>query len=325
MKKTIKLLVIIFLCHFLTNLHANVGMPGIYSISGGLTFVYYNPDEEFSSSNIEMKEEKINILLYQSFAVIKCQFFMINDSGTDIKLNTGFPKNELTPFRTGELNPVFEKLYSLKIEIDGKLIDNIMEKENWYIWETDFPKNKETIIKVYYILDCRGVVVKKGYHGEQANGFCYIVESGKVWKDKIGKAGFYIKLMENLKGSDIFGFLPDNFLYSSKYKTFFLERSDFEPSSDSNIILKYKKNEILNIPETVNNSRSYYKIIDSINFGSMDKKEFKKKANENVFHARGIDIVSIIFFAVILSPIILIIIIVTVIILIAKFYRKKKK
>lgn len=306
--------------------YPNAAMPGFWNVGTGQVFTPFFKEEEKYSEKIKMNSEVVKVLLYKGFAIVKGEYNMINLSNKDIKIHVGYPDHGV--FRNEKVrNIIFNKLDNLEVKVNGvnKKISFSESNEDlsngkWFIWENNFKANKETKIEVYYMIDTHFSFLRSGYNSESGNGFSYIIESGKIWSDKIGKGNILIKLQEDLSYNNILGVLPEKLL--SFYKDANIIEysfSNLEPTDKDNIVIRYEN---LTPKEFDYNKikfsyKNYYKEIDNSNFLTGNDKEVIEKNDFNITDKVGIFIISLISFVVLLFVGI-------VYFIISKFLKKKK-
>lgn len=255
--------------------YANVAMPGFFNLGGSGSFKPTNEKEFLLSKNIQMKEEIIKIQLFKGFAVVKGEYNMMNYNKESITITTSFPKN--SSFKN-KINIFFSNLIGLDVKIDGKA-PKIKEKEKWYEWSSTFKPNSITKIFVYYLVDTSNAILREGYDTSSDFGFSYILETGKTWKGDIEKGTIYIKLMDNLTIDDIYGILPNNFLYSNQDLIYSFK--NLEPEPQNNIVIRYKKNsKDINLDLHEKEAKIHFQNIDNIIFNT-DIRYLKKLNKDN--------------------------------------------
>lgn len=305
---------------------SNISMPGFWNVGTGRTIIpIYNQKELYE---ISMEKEFINVHLYKNFAVVKGEYYMKNNSNKSIKINIGYPETGFFVNKKVE-NVIFNNLEKLQIvinkeNINFKTVVNDNKDKSWYVWETNFEPNSVKKITVYYIVNTNNARIKKGYDSDFGNGFAYILESGKIWKDRIKEGLVAIKLMENLNINDLYGVFPENQLKYDEEKNYILYKfSNLEPTEDNNIIIRYSSNkDNFNFDKITNNYSYYYKILDTevsnINLNDIEKLPTINKNNFKPFPY------TLVFFSV-LFLISIIFILVFLKLIVFRFRKKTKK
>lgn len=245
---------------FIIKIWANAAQPGIYHAGGGGGFTLFFPDDLPNFKQIQMQKESISIMLYPGFAVVHGDYYMKNDGDSVVTIKTGYPINGFfnSPSAKGKLEVAFDSLYLFKSFFNDKevihqifkpiksekqlMIDfiNTTNYEDWYFWETSFPPKSVTKISVQFIVNTNNAKIRKGYTSNKENVFVYVVETGALWKNPIEKGVFKIFLGKGLKAKNILGAAPsEGYFLDKKRKTLKLEKSNYTPTTDDNIIFKY--------------------------------------------------------------------------------------
>jgi hypothetical protein len=300
-----KLLLTIFLLSTpLSNVaFSNAAMPGFWNIGTGQVFTPSFKEEEKYSEKIKMESEVVKVLLFKGFAVVKGEYNMLNLSDKDIKIHVGYPDHGV--FRNEKVsNIIFKELDNLTVKVDDELKEIKLSKDDnknakWFIWNNDFKAKKITKIQVYYMIDNHFSSLRKGYNREDGNGFSYIIESGKIWADKIGKGNILIKLEDGLEYENILGVLPEKTLtFSKENKTIEYSFSNLEPKDSDNVLVRYENftDENFDYNKIKNDYKKYYSLIDSISFDINSKdKEVIEKSDFKVKDKIGFIIITILF------------------------------
>ncbi|MFN8674603.1 MAG: hypothetical protein U0457_21285 [Candidatus Sericytochromatia bacterium] len=286
MKKIILSLILIF--SFTTPTLANASMPAFWNTGSGQSLAIFekeNQAQKESSDNIEMQSEKVTVMLYQGFSVIKGEYYMYNSSDKEIETIVGYPNNKV--FKNEKVkNIVIGDVHKLKVFLDQKEVNLISRKDelykNWFVWKSKFKPKRITKIEVYFLTDNHNAKISEGYDRSNSNGFTYILESGKVWKDKIKEGNIYIKLMEDVDIDDILGVYPEKLQYDKENKLIIYSFKNLEPSSENNIIIRYKKtNNEFDFEKIKEKSENYFKDIKDLNLSkkgnleNLEKNDFK--------------------------------------------------
>lgn len=306
--------------------NANISLPGFKNVGTGRTFLPFYENERKLADKIQMKNEIIKVNLYKGFAVVKGEYEMQNLSDREIKIKVGYPDNGI--FISEPVHYVnYNEIDNLKVEIDNKNTDfKVLENktkneyypDKWYVWQTNFPAKKTTKIIVYYMIDTHLAHLQKGYDNEKSSGFAYILESGKLWADKIGKGIVYIKLEEGLVYNDILGITPNKFKYDKTNNSVFYEFFNLEPDEKDNIVLRYQnRTEKFDYQSIKSDYKKYYSDIDKTEL-SIDKNNLKDadKTDFTVFPYMMSFIVGLLSFV--------LLIVVLFVYLIVKFIRERR-
>lgn len=307
----------ILLILFLNNpSFANVAMPGFFNTGGNTDFTPLNKDHYVLIQNIQMKSELIKVDLYKGFAVVKAEYDMLNNTDKEINIKASFPKNS---FYKNKIHVSFDTLYNLRVTTNN-ITQPTVEKEKWFEWDIKFIPNSITKIFIYYMVNTNNAVLREGYDRSQDNGFTYILETGKIWKNKIESGNIYIKLMDNLSINDIYGVLPENVKYKDNLLLYSF--NNLEPEPSNNLVIRYKKyNENFNFTNYLLNYKKYYDDIDKAQYTQLTNDFIK--INKNDFSPPNY---SSLFFLVVILVICLIIFLpsIIIVIFIIKKLRKKK-
>lgn len=234
------------------NVRANAAQPGIYN-AGGTIFTLLYEEDSSSYKKIQMVNESIFIQLYPGFAVVKGGYEFHNSTSENLQFKMGYPVNGI--YQGGEvyLNQVqIDSLNSFRIYEDSNRLDLIKankknvgrmllkSSENWMVWQMDFAANEVKEITVYFIVNTNNAVVREGYNKAKENSFIYLLESGRIWKQPIVEANFYVQLREDLGQNDIHGISGGfNFKWNKNLNMLWGSKQNFSPKSADNLVIRY--------------------------------------------------------------------------------------
>ncbi|TAE72898.1 MAG: hypothetical protein EAZ85_08655 [Bacteroidetes bacterium] len=269
-------------------------MPGFFNVGGAAGFVPYFREDKIHLGKIQMKSELITIQLYRGYAVVKGEYFMYNHDKKKISMKIGYPING-TIYNNDVNAVVFEDLYNFEVKTGDKKmpvslfrVDSIQESyrskhlvdiKNWYVWQGEFEPESITKITVYFIVNTSQSFIRKGYDKKEADGFCYVLESGAAWKDKIEKGRIFIELKDNLEKKDILATIPNN-IFKIEGKQMIFDFQNLEPIPADNIVIRVtdSKNMDKNDFEKITkNAQKLFENIDKINAN-----DIKLKNTENI-------------------------------------------
>lgn len=201
------------------------------------------------NTSIRMDSELVVVDLYKDSAIVECHFYMKNDSN-DQKLTIGFPEMNFHYFRSNdgaEIDnfSVYEngekiELISLhkpetsstneQVPFSG-IINQKIEDQPWFIWNSSFDKDELKTIVVRYSLP----------YGAMKNGsryFTYLLNTGSGWKGNIGKADIVVNL-KDIQPDLILKTLPENYKITGNQISWSF--SDFEPTTKDDIKIYYEQ------------------------------------------------------------------------------------
>jgi len=126
---------------------------------------------------IRMASEEVTVRLQKASYTVEAVFQMHN-SGETTTMRVGFPKGDerINPELGGF--PEFTQFHSW---LDGKQVQFSKENDCWLAAQVTFPGNATTTVRILYEANY--------YRGTYAS---YIVGTGSLWKDSIGKAVFIV-------------------------------------------------------------------------------------------------------------------------------------
>lgn len=265
---------------------ANIAMPGFFNVGTGAGFVPYFREDAVHFGKIQMKSEVITIQLYRGYAVVKGEYLMYNHDKQKIDMKIGYPINGT--IYSNDFNAIsFQDLYEFTAVINGEKTKNFLFKTDtineshrprhlkdirkWYVWQASFEPEKITKVTVYFIVNTSQGFIRKGYDKGETDGFCYVLESGAAWKDKIEKGRIFIELKDNLSQKDILATFP-NKIFKIQNQQMIFDFKDLEPKPADNIIIR------------LNNTKN----IDDENFKKITKNVEKLLADIDAIDAENI-------------------------------------
>jgi hypothetical protein len=297
----------IFSFFWVTNLLGNIAMPGFWNVGGNGSFIPFFQEDDIHVGKVQMQKELITIQLYKGFAVVKGEYEMLNLTNEQISMHLGYPIN-------GTLHPkyipsvLFDDIYGLKVLVEGREMKhqrlssdtlattskpsflNLENPTNWYVWQNTFAPQTITKITVYFMVYTNAASILEGYTKNHNNGFTYILESGKVWANKIEKGRIFIQLMDKLSDKEVMGIAPiGKFLLNVSKNQILYDFKNLEPDSSSNVVLRYGEQDrtfdFKAFEALLPKAKTYYQAIDKINtakislsgFKPFDKSNFKVK------------------------------------------------
>lgn len=78
--------------------------PLFWNTGSGHTINIFDKNTKIASENIRMDSEKVFVMLYQGFSVVKGEYNMFNDSDKEIWVDVGYPENKV--FENPELKNI---------------------------------------------------------------------------------------------------------------------------------------------------------------------------------------------------------------------------
>ena len=334
--------VILFLFVLTGSVFANAAQPGIWNAGGMGNFSLLFPDDSLSYKKIQMVNERVSIVLYKGYAVVKGEYKMYNDTQDTIKIRTGYPLNTSFKSETAgnyRADISFDSLYGLKVLVNSVPVNLISEtserssgylqNSNWYVWNNTFALEDTTVITVYFIVNTNDNIIRKGYTKDENNGFIYVLETGSTWKQPIVKGEIRILLGDGINTEDIKGLQPDS-LFRTDDKSNILQYnfSNISPTNLDNVIITYtEKINDLNFTEILSKKDELYKKADDFSDKEINSSEFTFKKYKSPFEVESTDWTSLLLILSIVGIPLFILIVITVllIIFIIWLYRRNKK
>lgn len=320
---------------FYTSAFANVAQPGMWNAGGTGDFSLLFQEDSSDYQKIQMIEEQVNIQLYPGFAVVKGQYQLLNHSTDTVDIRIGYPINSsFENFIHGSngFDIRFDDLYALKstinkvpVLIKESPIEEDYDTKNWYTWNAKFAPQSTTLCEVWFIVNTNNTFVRRGYGGEEVNGFVYLLETGATWKPPIGKGEIRIhfdpainmKKMRGLRPNDIFRWNEDERILKYNF-------TNLKPKSSDNLFINYgKKIDNFDFSKATNNAQIYFDKIDQFSTQNLEKLTWETKSFGNPLDAKsgGGWIVGVVFMLGIFGPFILLGIL---IVFLMYWYFKKK-
>jgi len=237
---------------------ANVGAPGIWGSGHGLTLTPLFSSEAAAISEVQMRRELIRIDLYRNFAVVKGTYWFYNHGKASHRIHTGYPVNGSVKAQPPREFVKFEDLYHLRVQVEGAAVPAyrldrhpdtallmrsldaptaVQESRNWYVWEMNFPANREVKVEVWFVVHTPASMTE-GYGKREANAFTYILQTGSAWKDSILTGNVLVTLRDGLATADIRGiYPPQSCAYLGAQLLYHF--SDLRPTAHNDLIIWY--------------------------------------------------------------------------------------
>lgn len=337
-----KIFLIILLFSLNKEIFANAAQPGIWNAGGMGNFSLLYPEDSSSYKKIQMVGEKVSVILYKGYAVVKGEYKMYNDTKDTIIIKTGYPlntnfKSETKDMHRAEL--MFDSLYGLKVLVNSTPVNLISERSdintgylqnsNWYVWKNTFAPEDTTVITVYFIVNTNGSMIREGYAKDENNGFIYILETGSTWKQPIIKGEIRIKLEDNIKTENIIGLKPDSvFKADEKNNLLQYKFHNISPTEQDNVIITYnEKVDDLNIDKVLSQKEILFNKADEFSVTEINSDALAVKKFNSPYEVQSTDWASLLLILSIVGIPVLILIIVTVIVIVflVWLYRRYKK
>ena len=326
-------------------LRANIAMPGFFGAGVAGDFSLHFEEDSLYRDQLQMVEEEVRILLYPGFAVVGGTYRLRNLGPEPVRVRLGYPVHQLLePDRAGigdyyELD--VEDLYALETWIHGQSVPvtplTLPELEDdwgrsgphWYVWETDFPAAGEVVVEVRFIVDTHRATVREGYHHEAANGFIYLLESGRPWAGVIEKGTFVLRLMGGLGLDDLEGLEPDGrFQALPEPATLWYDFTALEPGPEDNLLLRYgQRPDTVDIAALIEQTAVYYAQLSLADPAKVDTAALAPFSRPGLFSAAGIGgtLVSGAMLAMIYGPpLLLLLTVVIVVVVVVRRYRRRR-
>lgn len=287
MKRTILTSLLILAFHF--SISANIAQPGMWQAGGMGNYALMFPQDSLAFQKIQMKKERVSILLHKGFAVVKGEYWMHNNTDQTITIKTGYPINGFAEGDNSTLvQAIFDELHGLKILIDGKNTPLIKEQKmgDWYVWNNTFPKNTTTKVEVYFLMDTNQARVRKGYEVDYSNGFVYLLETGAVWKQPIVEGEIRIQTSDDLKLENLKGVFPSDFFEENgTHQTLKGHFTNLSPTEKNNIIIRYGQQiKNFDFEKIVNQRDKYFTEADKLSQINFENTNFNKSIFPSPFN-----------------------------------------
>lgn len=201
--------------------------------------------------SIQMREELVVAIVRPGYAIVKGKYHLLNHSADTLHIRTGYPVNASyrgagqSSFDATEI--LFDDLFALKVRVNGgdktlsrnTLKDENMADQDWYVWETTYLPNSETVVEVYFLVNTNEAIVRHGYAKDERNAFMYVLETGAHWKPPIEKGEVRVR-MEGVEMDEIAGVSPDSVLHWSAATSMLrFTFTNLVPTPEDNIIVTY--------------------------------------------------------------------------------------
>lgn len=276
------------------SLKANIAQPGVWQAGGMHNYALLFPEDNLAFQKVQMIDERVSILLYPGFAVVKGEYWMQNNTDSTLQFKAGYPINSSSEGRNMKLTQIiFDDLYALKVYADGSplSIQQIEQSDNWYIWQHTFEKQSTTKVDVYFLMNTNNASVLQGYSKQYSNAFIYLLESGASWKLPILKGEIRLQVQDNLRLNSIKGGLPVNFFQQNKMSQILRGRFNaLAPSSADNIVLTYgKRLDKFNFEQVLQQQEEYFAKADALSALDLDTYSFEPISLGNPFHVPDFD------------------------------------
>lgn len=230
---------------------ANIAQPGIWNAGGSGNYSLMYPDESRALGKIQMVDERITVLVYPGFAVVKGCYHMYNPDTSDVTIHSGYPVSSVYDISVNVVKKeiAFSNLHELMVLQDGDTIEidkrpntgrTYFANNNWYIWENTFPAKDTTHVQVFFIVNTNNAKLIDSRSKREINAFIYLLESGASWKQPIEKGEIRIVFRGGLTTKDVMGLEPqDRFLRNEQ--NLIWEFEHLSPTLNDNLILTYNK------------------------------------------------------------------------------------
>lgn len=327
-------------------LRANIAMPGFFGagLAGGFTLHY--PADSVHFDHLEMAAEEVRILLYPGFAVVGGSYRLRNLGPTSARVHLGYPVHQLLMDERAGIGDYYEldqdDLYALEVWVDGRPVPvapldlpEVAERwgqtgPHWYVWETPFPAGGEVRVEVRFIVDTHRASVRQGYHTEPANGFIYLLESGRPWAGTIGQGTFVLRLMGGLGLDDLEGLEPDGrFQALPESATLWYAFTDLEPGPTDNLLIRYgPRPEPVDIAALIEQAAVYYAQLSLADPAKVDTAALAPISRPGLFAAAGVGgtLVSGAMLAVIYGPpLLLLLTVVIILVVVVRRWRRRSR
>jgi hypothetical protein len=288
------LFVSLFLLSLAVSALANVAQPGIWQAGGMKNFALLFPEDSLAFQKIQMVNERVSILIYPGFAVVKGEYWMRNDSDSTLTIQTGYPINGFSESKSNTLMQVwFEELYGLKVYSEGNPIPLRKEviEDNWYIWDNTFKANSTTKIEVYFLVNTNNASVLQGYNKDYINGFIYLLESGASWKQPILKGEVRIQLKGQLSLKNIKGISPNtDFQKLPAEQILRWQFLDLSPTYRNNVVINYGiRLEDFDFSEVLQAQEKYFASVNTFSLMNLEGYKFEPTNFTSPFEVPNFD------------------------------------
>jgi len=265
---------------------AQMGKPGIGNAGGSGNYSLMYPDESGELAKLQMVDERVTVLLYPGFAVVKGCYHMYNPDTTDVFVHSGYPtsavydisvtnaKKEID-FRNLQALEVFENGFPIDIEQRANPGRTYYANNDWYIWENHFPAGDTVHVQVYFIVNTSNARLYKKSQATDINAFIYLLESGASWKKPIEKGEIRIELMGGLTLNDISGLEPQYGFVQNGEKLLW-KFKHLAPTLNDNIVLTYNATpEDFDFEDVIRRKDDYFAEVQQCSRGELDPENFQ--------------------------------------------------
>ena len=241
-----------------------------------------------------MKRERVSILLYPGFAIVKGEYWMQNDTDSTLTIKTGYPINSSAESNDHTLMQVsFEELYGLKVLVNDLETPLLQEQkdENWYVWNNTFIKKSTTKITVYFLMDTNQAQVLQGYTKDYSNGFVYLLETGAIWKQPIVEGEIRLQTKGDLKIKKFRGVFPQEFFQLNDSQQILRGQfTNLSPVPENNIVISYgKRLDNFDFKQILDSQSKYFLEVDALSQMDLDALEFASYSFNNPFEIPAFD------------------------------------
>lgn len=288
---TLSFLLLFFLQSFA---FGNVAQPGMWQAGGMGNFSLLYAQDSAAFQKIQMVDERVSVLLYPGFAVVKGEYWMHNDTDSTLTIKTGYPINSSAESNSRTLMGIwFDELYGLKVLVNDTETPLLREQknDNWYVWNNTFSKKATTKIVVYFLMNTNQAQVIQGYTKDYSNGFVYLLETGAIWKQPIIKGGIRIQAKDDLQIKKFRGVFPQDFFnINSSQQILRGQFSDLSPMAENNIVISYgKKLENFDFKKIMESQAKYFLDVDELSMQDLSILKFTPHSFDDPFEIPSFD------------------------------------
>jgi hypothetical protein len=279
----------LFLIFLFIGLHiavAQVSKPGIGNAGGSGNYSLMYPDESGELAKLQMVDERVTVLLYPGFAVVKGCYHLYNPDTADVYVHSGYPTSSVydisvsnakkeIDFNNLHALEVFENGFPISIEQRPNPGRTYYAKNDWYIWENHFPAGDTVHVQVYFIVNTNNARYYEKSGSRRLNAFIYLLESGASWKKPIEKGEIRIELQGGLTLDDIMGLEPQyGFLQNDEKLLWKFEH--LSPTLNDNIVLTHKAPEgDFDFEDIIRRKDEYFAEVQQCSRGELDPNNFQ--------------------------------------------------
>ena len=185
------------------------------------------------SKTVEMRSERVSIVLFASHAEVSAVFEMRN-TGEEAAVTIGFPSPAARTLEKGR--PAWSGgLQDMEVEVNGeemalhKPVDDNERYANPFVtWSQTFPGRATTRIRVSYWVSTH-TGNNKADGSERVKNFQYILLTGGAWRGAIGHATITVDL-SHLAAPNLHAYWPFGFTYDETKMTLRWDLPEFEPT-----------------------------------------------------------------------------------------------